>query len=143
MAFLPLAMMAYDVEIDGIYYNVIKKTDKAAIVTNGDNPYTGEVVIPETITFEGVEYSVKSIGDGAFSGCSILTSVTIPSTVTRIGHSAFSRCTGLTSVTIPSSVTSLGNNAFSHCESLTSVTIPEGVTSFGNYAFSDCTALRA
>ncbi len=87
--------------------------------------------------------SATSIGSDAFSDCSSLTSVTIPSSVTSIGYAAFFGCTGLTSITIPDGVTSIGNYAFSRCSSLTSVTFAEGskLTSIGDYAFSGCTGL--
>ena len=87
--------------------------------------------------------SVTSIGNSAFSGCTGLTSVTIPDSVTSIGSDAFRGCTGLTSITIPDSVTSIGNSAFSGCTGLTSITIPDSVTSIGNWAFSDCTGLTS
>ena len=87
--------------------------------------------------------SVTSIGSEAFSGCSGLTSLTIPSSVTSIGNYAFSGCSGLTSLTIPSSVTSIGNYAFWGCSSLTSLTIPSSVTSIGYAAFYDCSSLTS
>ena len=82
--------------------------------------------------------SVTSIGSSAFSGCSGLTSITIPNSMTSIGSYAFSGCSGLTSITIPDSVTSIGYYAFYGCSSLLSVTIGNGVTSIGNYAFDGC-----
>ncbi len=85
--------------------------------------------------------SVTSIGDYAFEGCTSLTSVTIPDSVTSIGDSAFEYCTSLTSVTIPDSVMSIGGSAFRGCTSLTSVTIPDNVTSIGKLAFCNCTSL--
>ena len=133
-------LYAYDAEIDGIYYNF--PTDSTATVTyrNYQNyqyfsDYSGSVAIPEFVTYNGTTYSVTSIGYCAFSGCSGLTSVTIPNSVTSIGSNAFSDCTGLTSITIPESVTSIGGSAFSGCSSLATITIPESVTSIGGGAF--------
>ena len=81
--------------------------------------------------------SVTSI-KSAFNGCTGLTRVKIPNSVTNIGSWAFHGCTNLTSVTIPDSVDSIGDNAFQDCSGLTSVTIPDSVTSIGGYAFSGC-----
>ena len=106
--------LAYDVKIDGIYYNLISK-GKTAEVTSVDKKYSGEVVIPSSITVKGKEYTVSSIGNSAFCDCRLLTSVTIPNSVTSIGSYAFQYCRGLTSVTIPNSVTSIGDYAFSGC----------------------------
>jgi len=93
----------------------------------------GSYVIPNTVT---------SI-EGAFSGCTGLTDITIPNSVTSIGGSAFLGCTGLTGIIIPNSVTSIGGSAFAHCIGLTDVTIPNSVTSIGDSAFRDCTGLTS
>ena len=85
----------------------------------------------------------NAIGYCAFWGCSGLTSVTIPSSVTKIGDGAFQHCSGLTSVTIPSSVTEIGTSAFSDCSGLTSVTVPSSVTKIGDNAFSGCSGLTS
>ena len=87
--------------------------------------------------------SVTSIGEYAFDGCSGLTSLTIPSSVTSIGESAFEGCSGLTSLTIPSSVTSIGGSAFFGCSGLTSFTIPSSVTSISYCAFLGCSGLTS
>ena len=133
---------AYDVKIDGICYN-LNSENKTAEVTYGVENYSGEVVIPSSITSEGKEYTVSSIGYDAFGFCSDLTSVTIPNSVTSIGKGAFSDCRGLTSVDIPNSVTSIDVHAFSYCSGLTSVTIPNSVTSIGGSAFESCKGLTS
>ena len=99
----------------------------------------GAITIPSSLG----GYPVTSIGSYAFSSCSSLTSVTIPSSVTSIGICAFFSCRSLTSVTIPSSVTSIGVGAFFSCRSLTSVTIPSSVTSIGEEAFVGCSSLTS
>ena len=90
-----------------------------------------------------IDGSVTSIGVCAFSGCSGLTSITIPKSVTSIGVCAFYGCSGLKSITIPNSVTSIGENAFSGCSGLTRITIPSSVTSIGYWAFSGCSSLTS
>ena len=109
-------------------------------------------IIPDSVTsigngaFSGCSFlssivipdSVTSIGDGAFSGCSSLSSIVIPKSVTSIGDSAFFGCSSLSNIVIPNSVTSIGDSAFSNCSSLSSIVIPESVTSIGDRAFSDC-----
>ena len=106
---------AYDAYIDGIYYNFNASARTATVTFNSSNKYTGDVIIPATVTSGDTIYSVKSVGYWAFSGCSGLTSITIPNSVTSIGNSAFYGCSGLTSITIPNSVTSIGENAFDEC----------------------------
>ncbi len=87
--------------------------------------------------------SNDELGDCAFSGCSSLTSLTLPSGITSIGVYAFGGCSGLTSLIIPSGVTLIGSSAFSGCSSLTSLTLPSGITSIGDYAFDGCSGLTS
>ena len=141
MLLLGVQAHAYDFEINGIYYS--KDSSNTVYVTSGSNKYTGSVVIPSSVIYQGTSYSVASIGNSAFRDCPGLTSVTIPNSVTSIGEGAFYDCSGLTSVTILNSVTSIGNKAFEYCSSLTSVIIPNSVTSIGNYAFSNCSGLTS
>ena len=113
---------AYDVVVDGIYYNVMVMA-KTAEVTYGDAKYTGNVEVPTSIVVEGVECSVTSIRGGAFGDCSGLTSVTIPNSVTNIGSFAFYKCYGLTSVIIPNSVTRIEDYAFINCTKVRSLNL--------------------
>ncbi len=126
-----------------IYYNITSSTDKTCAVTYSSSYYSGSIVIPETVIYNGTSYSVTSIGNYAFSDCRGLTSIIIPNSVTSIGNYAFDECIGLTSITIPNSVTSIGDAAFSNCRGLTSIIIPNSVTSIGNYAFDECIGLTS
>ena len=147
---------AYGLADNDFVYSDCEKTSIKSYIGNG-----GDVVIPNSVT---------SIGEGAFYGCSGLTSVTIPNSVTSIGDAAFRGCIGLTKVTINSntiasktyssssslnnifgtqvaeyvlggSVTSIGDYAFFDCSGLTSVTIPNSITSIGESVFSNCSSL--
>ena len=129
------------VQVGDLYYEL---WGNEAIVTHGNDYQNLETIaIPSTITYEGQEYAVTSIGSMAFYGCSGLTSVTIPEGVTSIGESAFDHCGSLTSITIPDKVTSIGNGAFTDCSDLTSVTIGESITSIGEEAFRGCDSLAS
>ena len=143
------AAWGHDVKIDGIYYNLNKDDNTASVTYKGnyyysyENEYTGEVVIPETINVNGTQYQVTSLGNDCFSGCSGLTSITIPDSVTSLGSFCFYKCSGLTSITIPNSVTSLGDACFYDCSGLTSITIPNSVTSLGEHCFAYCSGLTS
>ena len=124
----------------GLTYTL--NNDWTATVSACD-PTVTSIKIPSNVESNGQTYTVTSIGNGAFSYCSGLTSVTIPDSVTSIGNGAFSWCSDLTSVTIPDSVTTIGEYAFFYCTDLTSITIPGSVTSIGNRAFGKCTSLSS
>ena len=132
-------MKTFEFTVDGVRYSV--NDDNTTVTVAGypsGNEPTGHLIIPKSVTYDGISYPVTSIGDWAFDGCWGLTSVTIPNSVTSIGEYAFCDCTGLTSVTIGNSVTSIGYRAFIVCTGLTSVTIPNSVTSIGIAAFYEC-----
>ena len=167
---------AHDIEVQNggktIYYNFINDNTELEVTYKGImvygnyvNEYAGEIVIPETVTYESKTYpvthiksqafksssvtsvtipnSVTYIGAYAFDHCKDLTSVTIPNSVTSIQFGAFSGCSSLTSITIPNNVTEIDDNTFSGCSGLTSITIPNSVTEIGDEAFSDCSSLTS
>ena len=159
----PVMMPAFTV--GDFEYSLISPTERTVRV-GGVKGLSGNVVIPKTVTLDGVTYtvtriadngfekftaiesvtipaSVKTIGGEAFFGCTGLTSVTIPSSVETFGSSVFASCTGLTSVTIPASVTEIPVGTFSGCTGLTGVTIPSSVTSIGSYVFNQCSGLTS
>ena len=131
---LPNDIWAHDFEVDGIYYNDNHDNNTASVVCSGDSydavadEYTGDVVIPATVTYNNVTYRVVGIENRAFGGCASLTSVTISEGVTRIASRSFSGCSGLVSVTIPASVTEINTSIFDNCRNLTSIVVKEGNT---------------
>ena len=139
--------LAHDFEVDGIYYNIV---DNEAIVTykgsysdHYNDEYSGNVTIPSNVTYNAKSYSVTEIDHKAFSGCSSLTSVSIPNSVTFIGQEVFSGCSSLTSVNIPDLVTRINYGMFDGCSSLTNIEIPNSVTEIDHKAFSGCSSLTS
>ena len=145
---------ANTVEIEGIYYELISKAKQATV--KGAVSTSGSVVIPASVFYEGVEYSVSSIGSEVFKGRS-LTSVTIPNSVTSIGENAFQGCSGLTSVHISDIAAwcriSFGSgyanplNCAHHLylgdEEIKDLVIPNGVTCIERCAFWGCSGLTS
>ena len=122
------------------FYNLSNKTELAVSYRGSSsndysNEYTGNVIIPESVYYQGTTYPVTRINSWAFGNCSELTSVTIPNSVTVISNGAFQNCSNITSVTFPNSLTSIGDMAFWKCICLTSINIPNSVTSIGSSAF--------
>ena len=146
MSMVGASSFAYDIAVknaDGvtIYYSYINDGKELEVVSNGY--YSGNVVIPEDVTYMNRKRKVTSIGNRAFENCGRLTSVSIPNSVTYIREYAFSGCSSLTSVSIPNSVTYIGKWAFENCKKLTSVTIPNSVTSIGEGTFVFCDRLTS
>ena len=115
--------------VNGVLYNKDKTTIKCYPAGQKGKSYS-------------ILNSVIDIEDGAFNGCTNLTSITIPDSVTNIDRRAFSGCTNLTSITIPNGVTSIEFSTFSGCISLTNVTLSDSVTSIDRGAFKNCASLK-
>ncbi|MBO7069012.1 MAG: leucine-rich repeat domain-containing protein [Bacteroidaceae bacterium] len=146
---------AYDALINDIYYNF---NENEATVTyrseiTGDQCYSGSVVIPSTVTYNGKTYTVTGIGEWAFSYCLDLTSINIPNSVSSIGEGAFNNCSGLNSIKVNSGNTKYdsrgGCNAIIETATNTLIagcqntTIPNSVTGIGEWAFSGCNGLTS
>ena len=158
--------------IDDIQYTIDKNDSTAVSVTGttgyGDKNNKKDLVLPETVEYNGVTYTVTSIGKGAFAGKNGLNSIVIPNTVVLIAESAFASNWGLASIEIPASVVEigtrafewagniaevkfaansqlkiLGTSAFSHAKGLKSIELPEGLTTIKNCAFADCNVLES
>ena len=161
MMMLSLQAMAFSYTYQGktLYYeitsdNTVKVTNYYYDVLAFNDYVNGDVVIPNSVEYNGVTYSVTSIGETAFYGCSGLTSVSIPNSVTSIGWAAFWVCSGLSSINVAS-----GNTHYSSIDGVlynyvqdtliqcpgakTSVTIPNGVTFIGWAAFYGCSGLTS
>lgn len=140
MVLYAISASAYDFEINGIFYNyLIDDNSPYASVTYPGTSYTslagysGNVSIPNTVSYKGKSYSVVYIDSGAFYGCTDLTSVIIPSSVIEIGPYAFYGCSALSNITIPNSVRTIGENAFE--ESLWYNNQPDGILYVGTVAY--------
>ena len=134
------------VEIDGTEVSVadLDAAEGMYQLTVGEHTVAYTLKDPTFIGLELDEQTGTPTKIGAiFMGCTAITSVTIPNSVTTIGERVFQYCNGLTSATIGSGVTSIGKGAFYGCSSLTSIDIPSGVTSIGGSAFSECGGLAS
>lgn len=128
-----------------LYYTINSDNTTVSVVAPVNSSYygyvTGDVEIPESVSNNGVTYGVTEISYHAFEQCVLLTSITIPNTVTIIRGNAFEGCVGLDSVVIPGSVTAIEYSAFRFCSNLSTVVISNSLTSIGSWAFHGCTSL--
>ena len=124
-----------------LFYNIVD--GHAEVTAHYGYKTTGNLIIPSFITYMGQIYPVTAIGDRAFQGCVLLTSVVIPDSVTHIGEFAFVECTGLTAVNIPDATTYIGRSAFAGCSGLTSIRIGRSIQVIDYFAFRNCSGLTS
>ncbi|MBO4463622.1 MAG: leucine-rich repeat domain-containing protein [Prevotella sp.] len=134
---------SFDFEVDGIYYGY-NPDSQTAYVTRGDQDYSGSIIIPASVTFNGRTLNVVGIADKAFKNNRNLISVTVPEGVTYIGDAAFCGCSSLASISLPNSLSSIGyswdrcEGAFYGCRSLKSIFIPDAIKSIVEKTFRKC-----
>ena len=138
-ALLEMPSMANSFVVDGLSYTEIDTVSHTVYVSAANGNISGEVVIPEKITYDEVEYSVTTVG--SFAQCREITSVIIPNSVTNIYGSSFKWCSNLTSVQLPNAIKKIPNQLFNQCSNLESVTIPDSVTLIEQEAFKGCSKL--
>ena len=135
-----ISVSAYGFEVDGIAYFI--ESDNTVSVTSKTEKYSGSIVIPSEIEYQGKKYTVTSIGAMAFCNCSSLFAVTVPNTVSQIGYSAFYGCKSLSNISLPSLVDSIPEECFAFCSNLQTIKLPEQLKSIGKEAFDYCSALQ-
>ncbi|MEY8391740.1 leucine-rich repeat domain-containing protein, partial [Lachnospiraceae bacterium 45-W7] len=130
-------------EINGYTYTVTDSENKYVQLDKwaGTQP-SGEVAIPKTVTYEGEDYTVKTIGESAFYGCTEITKVTLPDTLTGMGTRVFMSCRKLTSVNLPDGITRIEQMMFYRCPLQEELKLPSNLQYIGSYAFGDCTGLQ-
>ncbi|MBQ8866350.1 MAG: leucine-rich repeat protein [Bacteroidaceae bacterium] len=128
---------------DGVSITYEITSESTVSVVSGESPYAGNIVIPENVTNNEIQYAVTAIGNMVFNGCSNLTSVTIPNSVVSIGSAAFQNCTNLATVQLGNSVKTISAYAFNHCSALTSVELPNSLETIETRAFQSCDKLES
>ena len=139
-AIVAICTFAQSFEYDGIKYEVLDNSVKTCMVASY-NSVSGNITIPSAVTYNGSQYTVTVIGWSAFENCSELTSIYLPKSLISIGSWAFSGCSSLNVMNIPSGVTNIDYEAFSGCKSLTEITLPNSLTSIADGAFEYCSNL--
>lgn len=129
------AMASDFVTVDGFKFLVDTDKEEATLLPND---YSGEVVVPEKVTFEGKDYPVTTLGSSCFGGS--VKKVDIPKTVKMLSDYCFKEA-DIKSIQIPSSVTALGEGCFS-CSQIETIDIPSSVVKLGKHCFNYCTRLR-
>ena len=133
---------AQKVFVDSVYYTLDNTAMTAQIAVQSSSTAVGDIVINDTVTYEGANYAVTSMADDAFANCNQLTSIVLPQTLRNLGKNAFLRCTNLTSCIIPdSTITEIPFEAFWKA-GLIEFRVPEGVTYIEQRSFEQMPNLQ-
>lgn len=134
---------AEDVVLGRFCYSLDENTQTASVIYNDTLFYSGDVVIPSSVSYKGASYTVTSIGEKVFKDFSNITTVSLPATLTSIGAYAFSGCSSMKTINIPVGVTKISEYSFADCSSLEDIELPAGLTTIETYAFHCCTSLKS
>ena len=153
---LSVSICAQKLEVDGLYYSVISSKDNTVEVISAGldeygykgqyrslGRYNKDIIIPERVNYNGVDYIVTRIGEGAFSHCFYLYTIDIPNTVNSIGKEAFAWCDRLSEAKIGDNVKSIGEFAFWECRNLSAISLPNSLNDIGSQAFMGCDRLQS
>lgn len=171
MLFIASAVKASDFKQGGLYYTIMSETNALCRLdaAPANDPYTGDIIVPETVTNEGKTYTVADIEDYTFyylysihgnpisslvvnakvnklpshfcTCCESLTKVVLPSSLEEIGDMAFMSCNKLIDINLPNGIKKIGKDCFDGCESLVSITLPEELGFLEFRLFFDCRSL--
>ena len=143
---IALSTYAYDFKSGMLYYNITRSTApnySVEVVPHSSYSIYKYIVIPQTVTYNGITYKVTGIGQSAFLGCAELQTIIGAENITYIEDFAFWGCKNLTEIPLPDNMSSIGQYAFRECSGLTSFTIPEGITDISFNTFQGCTGLTS
>ena len=138
---IPAIAAADDFEFDGIYYAI--NGTEAYVSNNSLRDISGDITIPDSISYNGITYPVTAISDWAFHGCDQLTGISFGNSINYIGEFSFECCNKLSYINLSESVKTIGDCAFGFCTSLKNLTIPNSVTTIRDSAFSGCSKLTS
>lgn len=129
-------------DYEGITYKVSGTTAIIQKPSAAIGTYSGDIVIPETVPYNGKDYTVVSAVATAFKGNEAITSIQLPNTVNKFIKGQFSKCTNLKKANIPTAITAFPGNVFEYCSSLEEITIPDNITVINGSQFNGCTGLK-
>ena len=132
--------LAYDFEVNGIYYTIESIEDKTVFVDKGESPYTGDIKIPSSVVFKEKEMKVVGLNENSFRNSDV-SSIEIAEGVLKIGSGCFHSCKSLKNVKFANSIKSIGDEAFYGCISLSEIIMPSSLNTLGLYCFQNCISL--
>lgn len=127
-------------EIDGLWYHVL--TENTVEVVSNNNPYVGDIIIPEKVVYQSSQFDVVSIGD-VFSENRNISSIILPNTIKNLSKGCFQDCVKLSSVTLGNEILGIPDECFKNCLLLSIVVLPGKLETIGKNAFEGCQSLNS